>query len=265
MFSTIYLHEIRTWFKKPLFYIFSAIMFLLALLLMAVALGVFSSDNVTVTSNAYLNSPLAITGILSQLALLAYLLIPSITGGTIHRDFKNSMHNVLYSYPLTKFNYLLAKFTAAVTINLIIMFAMVIGLLIGSVLPGANESLLGPFALWNYIQPFAFIIFPNVVFYSAIVFAIVVFTRNMNIGFMTVLTLIIIQLIATSMADNADDTFYFSLFDPLANVALADATEYWTPVEQNERSLPMTGNLLYNRITVGNFLITCFIWDYRQI
>jgi len=251
MFSIIYLHEVKTWFKKPLFYIFASIMFLLGIIIMAVGLGVFSSDNVTVTSNVYLNSPLAITGILSQLAILTYFLIPSITGGTIHRDFKNNMHNVLYSYPLTKFQYLLAKFAAGVTINLGIIFAIILGLLVGSILPGVNESLLGPFKLWNYIQPFAFIIFPNVLFYSAIVFAIVVFTRNLNIGFMTVLTMIIIQLIATSASDNVDDKFYYALFDPMANVALADATEFWTPVEQNERAIPMTGSLLYNRLIWG--------------
>ena len=251
MFSTIYLHEIKTWFKKPLFYIFAAIMFLLAILIMAAGLGVFSSDNVTVTSNTYLNSPLAITGILSQLAMLAYLLIPSITGGTIDRDFKNNMHNVLYSYPLTKVQYLLAKFSAAMTVNLCVAAATILGLLVGSILPGANEALLGPFNLWSYVQPFAFIIFPNVLFYSAIVFAIVVFTRNMNIGFMAILTMIIIQLIATSAADNADDKFFYSLLDPMANVALADATEYWTPVEQNKKAIPMAGNLLYNRLLWG--------------
>ena len=248
MFSTIYLHEIKTWFKKPLFYILAIIMFLLAILIMAAGLGVFSSDNVTVTSNTNLNSPLAITGILSQLSLLAYMLIPSITGGTIHRDFKNNMHKVLYSYPLTKVKYLLAKFSAAITINLFIAIATIIGLLVGSILPGANEALLGPFSLWNYVQPFLFIIFPNVLFYSAIVFAVVVFSRNMNIGFMAILTMIIIQLIASSMADTADDKFYYALFDSMANVALQDATEYWTPIEQNKLSIPMTGTLLYNRL-----------------
>ena len=251
MFSTIYLHELKTWFKKPLFHIFAGIMFLLGVLVMAIGLGVFSSNNVTVTSNINLNSPLAITGILSQLALLAYLLIPSITGGTIHRDFKNNMHNVLYSYPLTKANYLMAKFSAAITVNLCITIATILGLLLGSFLPGANESLLGPFILWNYLQPFVFIIFPNIIFYSAIVFAIVVFTRNMNIGFMTVLTLIIIQLMLTTMAGSADDKFLYSLFDPIADVALSDATEYWTPIELNERSIPMSGVLLYNRLLWG--------------
>lgn len=261
MFVTIYLHEIKTWFKKPLFYIFALIMFLLGILIMATGLGVFSSDNVTVTSNVNLNSPLAITGILSQLAMLAYLLIPSITGSTIYRDFKNNMHNVLYSYPLTKVQYLLAKFNAAITINLCIAVATILGLLVGSILPGVNESLLGPFSLWSYVQPFVFIIFPNILFYSAIVFAIVVFTRNMNIGFMSVLTLIIIQLIATTAADNADDKFYYSLLDPMANVALADATEYWTPVEQNNKSIPMLGGLLYNRLLWGgiSFIILFII------
>ncbi|WP_396595907.1 ABC transporter permease/M1 family aminopeptidase [Dokdonia sp. R86516] len=248
MFNIIYLHEIRTWFKKPLFYIFAAIMFLLGAILMASELGVFGSDNATVTSNTYLTSPLSITVMMSELSLLAYLLIPSITGGTINRDFKNNMHNVLYSYPLTKVQYLLAKFSAAITINLLITIATLLGLLIGSILPGANEELLGPFGLWNYVQPFAFIIFPNVLFYSAIVFAIVVFTRNINIGFMAILTMIILELIVTSMSDSADNKFWYLLLDPLAVLPLADATEYWTPVEQNTRSIPMVGALLYNRL-----------------
>ncbi len=248
MFSTIFSHEINTWFKKPLFYIFAGIMLGLGVLIMAIALGVFSSDNVTVTSNTYLNSALAITGLLSELSILAYLMIPSITGATIYRDFKNNMSNVLYSYPLTKINYLLAKFSAGIIINLLILLALAVGLIIGTYLPGANEELLGPFHIWNYVQPFLVIIVPNVIFFSAIVFAIVVFTRNMNIGFMTILGLIILQLIAQNMSVDVDDRFWYTLLDPRGSVALTDIVEYWTPAEQNERTIPFSGVLLYNRL-----------------
>ena len=96
MFLTIYTHEIKTWFKKPLFYIYAGALFILAMLISAIAVGVFDSDNVTVTSSIELNSAIGIYGMLNVFALLTYLLIPSIMGGTIQRDFENNMHNVLY-------------------------------------------------------------------------------------------------------------------------------------------------------------------------
>ncbi|MDP5077646.1 MAG: hypothetical protein NWQ19_06115, partial [Nonlabens sp.] len=248
MFSTIFLHEIKTWFKKPLFYIYAGVLFLLGMLVMAAAVGVFDSDNVTVTGVQYLNSPIVIFGLISQLSLLAYLLIPSITGATIDRDFKNNMHNVLYSYPLTKFQYLLAKFCAGITVNFTLILAIFLGIILGTYLPGANEELVGPFHLINYAQPFLAIFVPNVIFYSAIVFAIIVFTRDMNIGFMTVLTLIIVQLVTTSMVDNVDDTFWLSLADPLGNIAVNETTKYWTVNEVNTELIPFKGALLWNRL-----------------
>lgn len=260
MFTTIFSHEIKTWFKKPLFYIFAAIFFLLGGIIMAVATGVFSSDNVTVTSNSYLNSPYSISGLIAQIALLAYLLIPSFTGATIHRDFKNNMHNVLYSFPIKKIEYLLAKFLAGFTINLLVISALVFGLMVGSYLPGSNPELLGPFSLWNYIQPFLVIIIPNVLFYSAIVFAIIVFTRNMNIGFMTVLTLIIVQLITTSYVDQVDDPFWLAMADPLANVAISEETKFWTPAEQNELMIPFSGMILWNRILWAGIALLVLGW-----
>ncbi|WP_124981056.1 M1 family aminopeptidase [Nonlabens xiamenensis] len=248
MFVTIFSHEFRTWLKKPLFYIFTIIFFLLGGLITSIATGVFSSDNVTVTSNSYINSPLAIMGLLANMALLCYLLIPSFTGTTIHRDFKNNMHNLLYSYPIKKWEYLTAKFMAGFSINLLAIAALLLGLMVGTYLPGAEPELVGPFHLWYYIQPFLVIIVPNVLFYSAIVFAIVTFTRNMNIGFMAILTLIIIQLITTSLVDQVDDPFWLAMADPLGNVAMVEMTKYWTPVEQNELLIPFSGMMLWNRL-----------------
>ncbi|ARN79144.1 hypothetical protein BST97_14765 [Nonlabens spongiae] len=266
MFTTIFSHEFKTWLKKPIFYVFLSIFFLLGGLVMAVAAGVFDSNNVTVTSNSYLNSAYTISGRIAQLALFCYLMIPTFTGSTIHRDFKNNMHNVLYSYPIKKTEYLLAKFTAGLSVNILMILALILGLLIGGYLPGHNPELFGPFKLWNYLQPFVLITVPNLIFYSAIVFAITVFTRNMNIGFMTVLTLIIIQLVTTSYADQVDDPFWLSLADPLGNIAISESIEYWTPAEQNERMLPFSGMVLWNRVvwgTISILILALVIWRFN--
>ncbi|KQC32961.1 membrane protein [Nonlabens sp. YIK11] len=259
MFTTIYTHEIKTWFKKPLFYIYAGALFILAMLLSAIAVGVFDSDNVTVTSSIELNSAVGIYSMLGFFALLTYLLIPSVMGGTIQRDFDNNMHNVLYSYPLTKFTYLVAKFSAGMTITLLVIFASVLGTTLGFYLPGANEALVGPFEIMNYLQPFLLYIIPNVFFYGIIVFSITAFLRNINIGFMFVLVMIILQLTASSSLQSMDDTYWVELLEPTGDAATYIQIRYWSPEEQSNQLIPVEGTLLYNRLLwLGISLIIFF-------
>ena len=269
MFSTIYIHEVKTWFKKPLFYIYAGILFSLSLLLSALAVGVFDSDSVTVTSAIKLNGAVGIYGLLGFFAILTYLLIPSIIGGTIQRDFSNNMHNVLYSYPLTKWNYLLAKFGAGMTMTLLIIIASLVGITLGFYLPGANEVLVGPFKIMNYLQPFLLYIIPNVFFFGAIVFAITAFLRNVNIGFMFVLVMIILQIAAQSSVSTMDDTYWVELLEPTGDTATYDQIKYWTPEEQSTQLIPVTGTLLYNRliwlgISLFVFIGVLFKFNFSQ-
>jgi len=269
MFTTIYKHEIKTWFKKPLFYIYAGSLFILAMLISAIAVGVFDSDNVTVTSAIELNSAVGIYGMTSVFALLTYLLIPSIMGGTIQRDFENNMHNVLYSYPLTKVTYLLAKFSAGMTVTLLLIIASIIGLTLGFYLPGANDFLVGPFELMNYLQPFLLYIIPNVFFYGIIVFSITAFVRNINIGFMVVLVLIIGQFMASSSGATMDDTYWLELFEPTGEAATLDQIKYWSPEEQSNQLIPVEGTLLYNRliwlgISLLIFVAVLFGFNFAQ-
>ncbi|AZQ44965.1 ABC transporter permease/M1 family aminopeptidase [Nonlabens ponticola] len=259
MFATIFTHEIKTWFKKPMFYIYTAVVFLLALLLSASAVGVFDSDNVTVTAAIKLNSAVGIYGTVGVFALITYLLIPSIIGGTIQRDFSNNMHNVLYSYPLTRISYLLAKFSAGMLITLLVIVCSVLGLTLGYYLPGANEALVGPFEIMNYLQPFLIYIIPNVFFYGIIVFSVTAFLRNINIGFMVVLIIIIAQATAGSYSQTMDDTYWLELLEPTGDIATLEKIKYWTPEEQSNLLIPVEGTLLYNRIIWLGFSILVFV------
>jgi len=260
MFSIIFKHEIKNWFKKPIFYIYAGVLFIMALLLSALAVGVFDSGgSVTVTSAIKLNGAVGIYGLLGFFAILTYLLIPSIIGGTIQRDFKDNMHNVLYSYPITKANYLLAKFSAGMVITLLVIIASLIGTTLGFYLPGANADLLGPFKIMNYLQPFLVYIIPNVFFYGAIVFTITAFLRNVNIGFMFVLVMVILQFAAQSSLPNMDNTFWIELLEPTGDSATFNQIKYWTPEEQSTQLIPITGTLLYNRLIWLGISLLVFI------
>ncbi len=263
MFYSIFSFELRYWFRKPLFYIYCGIMFFLSTLIMATAAGIFEGITASINSVTIVNSAIAINGLLNEMTVIMFFLLPSIIGGTIFKDFDNEMHSVTFSYPFKKWEYLGAKFLSGLTITIIVLSFAAIGIMLGSVLPGTNPELLGPFILMNYVQSFVYYLIPNLVFYGAIVFAVVTFTRNVSVGFITVLALIILQSFAGVLTQDSDNKILTAMLDPFGSLANNYYTEYWTIYERNENPLPFGDIILYNRLLWTGIGLLIFGFVYR--
>ncbi len=248
MFSTIFIHEIKYWFKKPSFYIYLAIFFALSLFFAAASAGIFDFLTVTTGSSKIVNSPIGVINLFSGLTIFMFFLFPSIIGVTIYRDYKSEMHTILYSYPFTKANYLFAKFFSSVTVVTLIVLAIGIGMFIGFRLPGTNQDIVGSFSFMAYLQAYFIYIIPNVLLFGAIVFAVVTFTRNIAAGFIAIILLMLIQGLVSSMLSDPDNRFMSALLDPYGETAANYYTRYWTVAEQNEDMLPIKGVIIYNRL-----------------
>ena len=263
MFYSIYSFELRYWFRKPLFYIYCGIMFFMSTFIMAAAAGIFEGITATINSVTIVNSAISINGLLNEMNVIMFFLLPSIIGGTIFKDFDNEMHSVTFSYPFKKWEYLLAKFLSGLTITIFVMLFAAIGIMLGSVLPGTNPELLGPFVLMNYVQSFIYYLIPNLIFFGAIVFAVVTFTRNVSVGFLTVLGLIIIQTFAAVLTQDSDSKILSAMLDPFGAQANNYYTEYWTIYERNENPLPFGDIILYNRLLWTGIGLLIFGFVYR--
>ncbi|OUR91173.1 hypothetical protein A9Q87_11500 [Flavobacteriales bacterium 34_180_T64] len=248
MFSTIFLHELKYWFKKPAFYIYMAIFFFLALFLSASSAGIFDFLTVTTGSSRIVNSPIGVTGLFNGLTTFIFFLFPSIIGATIYRDYKSEMHTILYSYPFTKANYLFAKFFSGLTIVTIIVLAIGLGMFLGFRMPGTNGDIVGPFSFAAYFQSYFVYIIPNVLLFGAIVFAVVTFTRNIAAGFITIILIMLVQGIVANLLSDPDNRYISALLDPYGAEAANYYTRYWTVSEQNEQLLPVKGIIIYNRL-----------------
>ena len=248
MFSTIFKHELTYWIKKPATYIYCAIFFVLAVFLSASSAGIFDSITVTTGSSNIVNSPIAINGLFNALTILIFFLFPSIVGVSIYRDYKSEMHTILYSYPFTKANYLFAKFFSAILVVTLIVFAIGIGMFIGFRLPGTNSEIVGAFSLQAYLHSYVVYILPNILLFSAIVFAVVTFTRNIAAGFITVVLLLLAQGLLESLLGTPDNRYLAALLDPFGTSAQNYYTRYWTVAEQNELQLPLKEVIIYNRL-----------------
>jgi ABC-2 type transport system permease protein len=222
------------------------------------AAGMFESLTVTMYTATIVNSPIAINGILNEMAIILYFFLPALIGGTIYRDYKHDMHSVLYSYPFTKWEYLLGKFMAGLTVSTFVMMAAALGIVLGTLTPGTNPELLGPFSLMSYVQPFLYYLIPNMIFFGAMVFAVTVFTRNVNVAFIVILGFFLIQIFAQNLTADLDNKMLAALLDPYGAQANAYYAEYWTVFEQNENPLPWGDVILYNRLIWGGLGVLIF-------
>ncbi|CAI8428137.1 MAG: Uncharacterised protein [Flavobacterium sp. SCGC AAA160-P02] len=248
MFLTIFIQELTYWFKKPAFYIYLTIFFIISLFLSASSAGIFDSITVTTGSASIVNSPLAIAALFNAMSILIFFLFPSIVGVSVYRDYKSEMHTILYSYPFTKANYLFAKFLSSIFIVTLIVLTIGIALFIGFRMPGTNAEIVGVFDFTSYFNTYIVYILPNILLFGAIVFGVVTFTRNIAAGFIVVILLLFVQGLMESLLSDPENRYIAAIVDPFGAAASNYYTRYWTLSEQNELHLPIKGVVLYNRL-----------------
>ena len=221
---------------------------MLGMLISAGSAGIFDALTVTTGSSKIVNSPLAIVGAFAVPASLLILFYPSIIGSTISRDFESEMHTILYSYPFSKLQYLGAKFFSGFFIVNVILFVVFTAISLGFVLPGTNQDIVIPFDLKSYSDVYLMIVLPNLFFYSSIIFGVVTFTRNVYVGFISVIIIIIIESLFEGLFSNPDNRFIAALLEPSGTSAVDYYTRYWTVSEQNELYIPLGELIIYNRL-----------------
>jgi ABC-2 type transport system permease protein len=248
MFSTIFKQELKYWFNKPVFYIYAVIFLILSFLISATTAGIFDGITGTTGSSRIVNSPINVTGLFNGFTTLIFFLFPSIIGVSIYRDFKSEMHTILYSYPFTKANYLFAKFFSGILVVSAIVLVIAVGMIIGFRFPGTNSEIVGDFNGVSYLQSYLIYILPNVLFFGAVVFAVVTFSRNIAAGFITVIILLFAQGAVTSIFSDPEQAKLLAILDPFGSSAAAYYTKYWTVSEQNELQIPVRELISYNRL-----------------
>ncbi len=262
MLKTIFLFETKRWFKGFSFYLYFLAFFALSFFTMASSLGYFDNFTITTASNTLANSPYAINGLINGLSTFIQFIVPSVIGATIYRDFKYNSHQLLYSYPFNKKDYILGKFLSGFVITLIITLSIGIAFYLATILPFANSDLLGKNSFYAYIQSYILFVVPNIFFIGALIFMIVTLSRNVTAGFITVLVIFILNALIANLTINVDDDFIISLFDPSGSRALEYVVKYWTIEKQNHNSIPFANVILLNRAIWIGLGILCFLIVY---
>ncbi|MCC6689645.1 MAG: hypothetical protein IT268_11410 [Saprospiraceae bacterium] len=248
MFKEIFLFELKYWFKNKAFYVYAAIFFGIAFLMALAAVGIFDSVKATTSGLKYINSPNSIFEFIEGFNSILYFLFPAIIGSSAYRDYKDNVHNILYSYPFTKAEYLSAKFLSGFVAVLSISILIGLALFLATVFPNANPELIGPNHLWSYVQVYLLSVLPNMLFIGLIAFIVTTMFRNVYYGFIAILILSLGSDLANSLAQNLDHKVVGALLDSSGSNAIQYYTEHWTIDEVNNNDLPLGKWYLVNRL-----------------
>ena len=244
MFKEFFTLEVRNHLKQPMVYIFFALLALMAF-------GATYSDSIILggdTGNLNRNSPFVIAQFTSVLGIFGILIITAFVDFAALRDYKHNYHQILFSTPLRKADYLFGRFFGAYVVALLPFLGVFVGVMLGSIWPGVDPNKIGPFLPGAYLSSFLTFVVPNTFFLGAVVFLLAVRFKSTTASFIGAVVVLVAYLTAISFLSDLDNETLASLLDPLGIGAFDVLTRYWTVAEKNTVIVFPTGTLLLNRL-----------------
>jgi ABC-type transport system involved in multi-copper enzyme maturation permease subunit len=244
MFKEIFLFEIKLRLQRPMAYIFFAVFF--AMTLMAA-----STDSVQIggaIGNVNRNAPFVIMQILATMSAIGVFVITAFMATAIVRDFEDNAYAMFFTTPISKYAFLLGRFSGAAVVSFLILVGAALGIMAGNFAPWQDAEQLGPFMLKPYIFSLFVLVLPNVILSGGLFFSLATLTRSMLWTYVGVILFFIGYLIATALLRDLENQALAGLIDPFGFSTFLYTTKYWTVAEKNTQALPLAGTLLLNRL-----------------
>jgi ABC-2 type transport system permease protein len=270
MLKAIAQFEIKTRLARISTWVYFGLFFLIALLWIASAGGLFKDATVTFGSGkVFVNSPFAVAQTVSFLGMTGLIVIATIMGRAVQSDFEYRTHHFLFTTPITKTQYLGGRFLGAFIIVLGIFLSVGLGAFLGTLLPGMDADRMGPNRLIVYIWPYVLILLPNMLLIGGVFFMIATLSRKMLPVYIGSVLMLLGYLIALNLIRDIDNKTLGSMIDPFGTIAMNRVTEYWTVDERNVRLIPVEGVFLWNRvmwlaIAVSAIALCFWRFDFAQ-
>lgn len=244
--------------KRPATYIYFAVLFLLAFL-------AITTDAVQIGGGTGLvkeNAPTTIATMMTLLSAIMMMITSAIMGVAVVRDFEYNTQSMLFTTPITKFDYLTGRFLGAFIVTLLVFSGILLGFVLGEWMPWKDADKLLPFHFWNYLQPFLFFVIPNLFFTSILFFFVGALSRKMMTVYVQWILLFVIYQVSVILARELDNRNLAALLDPFAIRTIRNAIQYWTVAEQNSMTIPIEGIVLWNRLLWPSIGLAIMIGGY---
>jgi ABC-2 type transport system permease protein len=253
MFWPVFTFELAYWFKRPLTLLFFVLFFLMAFF--STAADAFLA---VAGGQIHRNAPFVLATAVGILTAIGQVITTAIAGTGVLRDAQLGAEELLFTTRLSKMGYLLGRFAGAFVIMLVIYAALPVGLYVGEIMPWVPADKLGPISLWAAFQPFFMIAVPNLLFISALLFAVGALTRKLFAVYVTGIILLVAWQVTQQVIGHLDKLSLAALTDPFALTTTEVLIRYWSVAEKNSRLVPFSGVMLQNRLLWSAIAIALF-------
>lgn len=236
--------EIRFWLRSWMLWIF---LLIIGTLMFAAA----SSDQVTVgagISNTWRNAPFVIVSRYAIMGLFTLLTTTAFINSAALRDFSYNTHQILFSTPLRRRDFLLGRFVGATLISVIPLLGVSLGILLAKYMPWVDPERWGPVNWTAHLNGILLFALPNTFFMAAILFAVAVVGRREIVSFIAAVLLLVGYGLTGGFFQDVQREHIAALLDPFGIRTFSIVTKYWTVAEKNTLSAGMSGLLLWNRL-----------------
>lgn len=251
MIGAIFLFELRERLRRISTWIYFIVFFALGLLFTLMSGGAFANASVDFGTGGkiFINSPYALNGVITYICFFGIIITAAIAGQATYQDIDSNSSMFFYTAPIRKLDYLGGRFLAAIAVQVIIFSSVGLAAWAGIMSPWLDKTRVGPQMVAAYFQPYLINVWPNLLFLTAIFFALAALTRKMLPVYVAgVLVLIAYFTVAQSSGGGLATSARAGLGDPLGGAAIDIVTRYWTPFERNTQLIPFRGMLLANRL-----------------
>ena len=261
----IFRFEIKYRLSRPATYIYFAILFIMAFC-------AITTDVIQVGGGAGQvkeNAPTTIAFFHIILSVIPGLILASsIMGQPIIRDFKNNTASMMFSCPITKTQYLSGRFLGSLVIMIFIFSGILVGMVLGYLMPWIDQENLLPYNFWHMLKPFLIFVLPNAFIMGAIFFASGTLSKKIMVVYVQGILLFIIYAVTTELMEDWENQALGALLDPFGINTNNHITRYWTVAEQNSQTVGLSGLLLWNRllwmgVALLSLLLTFWKFDFK--
>lgn len=250
--------ELRFRLRQATPYLFFALLFLLGFLC-------YATEAVRVTNGEAVkaNAPTTIAVLASILTVLGSVMVSGLMGTTVYRDFERRTHELFFTTPLRKRDYLLGRFVGSYLITLLVFAGVVLGLPFGAAMPWVDHSRFLPFQPGPYVSAYLLFIVPNLFLVGALFFMVGALTRKLTTIYTTGVLLFVGYALAGGSLQQLENRMLAAILDPFGLRALRELTRYWSVADQNNSVVSLAGPLLWNRLLWLIVAIIVFAVGYR--
>jgi ABC-type transport system involved in multi-copper enzyme maturation permease subunit len=242
VWTAIFWFEIRYHLRQPLFYL---VTFALSVLLFIAGTGHGPGG---ASGRLHLNAPAVILELLVKGIFLVLFLMTAFVASAAVRDFDRRTSELFFSKPISRFDYLSARFAGTMVVCTLPYLVGAGALAASTFMPWLDAARVGPFRLAPYAFGLGVLIIPTLLALGAAIYALASWTRSTLATYFGVVAFFAASATAGMAASRLGNEWIGQLLDPFGVTALGGALKYWTVAELNTATPEVGGSLLWNRI-----------------